>query len=353
MNPAGIRGIVTAVAQTGDRMPNRRTLAAALTAVIAVAGAAPTVLAQPASAQSWPSAAVTMIVPFAVGGPMDTIGRILAPRLGEQLGQPVVVENIGGAGGMSGTARVAKAPPDGYQMVLGNIATHAQNQTLYRHPLYNAETDFAPVALIAETPLVLIARQDLPADTLPQFIAYARQNQEKMQFGSGGAGSATHIACALLNAAIGISATHVPYRGGAPAMQDLIAGRIDYLCIDTPIAIPQIESHAVKAIAVLTRGRSPSLPALASAHEQGLTNFEASNWCGLFLPVATPAAIVGRLHAAAVATMETAAVQAQLQRIGSTVVAPERRSSDYLRTFVASEVERWAAPIKASGVSLD
>jgi tripartite-type tricarboxylate transporter receptor subunit TctC len=306
-----------------------------------------------AAAQSWPSSPLTLVVPFAAGGPMDAIGRILTPRLSELLGQPVVVENVGGAGGMNGTARVAKASPDGYQLVLGNIGTHAQNQTLYAHPLYNAATDFAAVALIAETPLVLIARNDLPAGDLPQFIAYARQNQAKMQFGSGGAGSATHIACALLNAAIGISPTHVPYRGGAPAMQDLIAGRIDYMCLDTPLAIAQIESHSVKAIAILTRGRSASLPALASAHEQGLTDFEASNWCAFFLPKGTPATVVQRLHDATVATMDTPAVVAHLQQIGTTIVAPERRSSGYLQDFVAREIARWAAPIKASGVSLN
>jgi len=304
-------------------------------------------------AQSWPSASLTMVVPFAAGGPMDTIGRIVAARLAEVLGQPVIVENVGGAGGMTGAMRVAKATPDGAQFVLGNIGTHAQNQTLYQHPLYNAATDFAPVALIAETPLVLIARKDFPAGDLPGFIAHAKANQDKMQFGSGGAGSATHIACALLNSAIGVATTHIPYRGGAPAIQDLIAGRIDYLCIDTPIAIAQIEAKAVKPIAILTRTRSPSLPALASAQEQGLAGFEASNWCALFLPKGAPDAIVRRLHDAAVATMETAAVQAQLQRIGSTVVAPERRSSEYLQKFVEGEIARWAAPIRASGVTLN
>ena len=192
-------------------MSKRRTIIAIIAAMTAILAGAPS-----AFPQSWPTSPLTLVVPFAAGGPMDAIGRILAPRLGELLGQPVVVENVGGAGGMNGTARVAKASPDGYQFVLGNIGTHAQNQTLYKHPLYNAVTDFAPVALIAETPLVLIARKDLPADDLPHFIAYARENQGRIQFGSGGAGSATHIACALLNAAIGVAPTHVPYRGGAP-----------------------------------------------------------------------------------------------------------------------------------------
>jgi len=328
-------------------MPVIRTIAMVATVIAALPAAAQT------PAPAWPAAPVSLVVPFAAGGPMDTIGRILAPRLGELLGQQVVIENVGGAGGMTGTARVAKAAPDGYQFVLGNIGTHAQNQTLYKHPLYDAAADFAPVALIAETPLVLIARPDLPADDLPAFIAYARAHQATMQFGSGGAGSATHIACALLNAAIGISPTHIPYRGGAPAMQDLIGGRIDYLCLDTPLAMPQIESRTVKAIAILTRARAPRLPTLASAHEQGLPDFEASNWCGFFLPKGTPMQIIRRLHDASVAAMDSAAIQGKLQQIGASVVAPDRRSPEYLQNFVAGEIARWAGPIRASGVSMD
>src|SRR5215831_1005420 len=193
----------------------------------------------PALSQDWPTRPVTMVVPFAAGGPADTVGRILAPGLSELLGQQVIIENVG-------SSRVAKAAPDGYQFVLGNVGTHAANQTFYKTPLYNAATDFAPVMLIAQTPLVLLARKDLPADNLKEFIAYAKANQASMQYGSGGAGSASHLACVLLNAAIGINVTHVPYRGAAPAMQDLIAGRIDYQCPDTPIAIPQIQSKMVK-----------------------------------------------------------------------------------------------------------
>ena len=307
----------------------------------------------PAVAQEWPSRPVTLVVPYAAGGPIDTIGRILATRLAELLGQQVIVENVGGAGGMTGTARVAKATPDGYQVVLGNVGTHAGNQTLYRHPLYNAATDFAPVILVVELPLVLVARKDLPADDLPGFLAYAKANQATMQFGSGGAGSATHLACALLNAAAGIEVTHVPYRGGAPAMQDLIAGRIDYLCVDTPVALPQIESKTVKPIAVLTRGRSPSLPALAPAHEQGLADFAATNWAGLFLPKDTPAPIIAKLHDATVAAMDTPSVQAQMKKVGADLVAPERRSPAYLQRFVETEIEKWAGPIKASGLRAD
>jgi tripartite-type tricarboxylate transporter receptor subunit TctC len=307
----------------------------------------------PAAAQNWPNRAVTMVVPFAAGGPADTVGRILALHLSDFLNQQVIVENVGGAGGMAGTSRVAKAAPDGYQLVLGNLGTHAANQTLYKHPLYNAAADFTPVALLAETPLVLLARRDLPVSDLPDFITYAKANQASMQYGSGGVGSASHLACLLVNAAIGLKVTHVPYRGAAPAMQDLIAGRIDYQCPDTPIAISQIQSKTVKAIAILTRDRSPSLPALASAHEQGLPNFAASNWFAVFLPRGVPAAIVQKLHAAIVAVLDTPAAQARFQEIGADLVPPERRSPDYLQKFVGSEIEKWAGPIRESGVTLD
>jgi tripartite-type tricarboxylate transporter receptor subunit TctC len=307
----------------------------------------------PAMPQDWPSRPVSLVVPFAAGGPMDVVGRILALRMSEVLRQQVVVENIGGAGGMTGSARVAKGAPDGYQFLLGNLGTHAASQTFYKNPLYNAAGDFAPVALIAEIPFVLIARKDLPVGNLQEFIAYAKANQTKMQYGSGGSGSATHLACVLLNAAIGVNITHIPYRGGGPAMQDLIAGRIDYQCLDTAIAIPQIESEKIKAIAILARERSPTLPAVASAHEQGLTNFEASNWSALFLPSGTPANIIQTLHAATLVTIETPSVQERLKELGATVVEPARRSPDYLKKFVVSEVEKWAVAIKVSGISID
>jgi tripartite-type tricarboxylate transporter receptor subunit TctC len=309
--------------------------------------------ALPALAQDWPTRPLTMVVPFAAGGPADTVGRILSPGLSEILGQQVVIENVGGSGGMTGAARVAKAVPDGYQVALGNLGTHAANQTFYKTPLYNAATDFTPVMLIAQTPLVLLARKDLPADDLPQFISYAKANQASMHYGSGGVGSASHLGCALLNATIGINVTHVPYRGAAPAMQDLIAGRIDYQCPDTPIAIPQIESGTVKAIAILTRDRSPGLPKRPTAHEQGLTDFDASNWFAFFFPKGTPAPTVQKLHAATVATIESPAVKSRMQEIGADLMPPERRSPDYLQRFVENEIAKWAGPIKASGAAID
>jgi tripartite-type tricarboxylate transporter receptor subunit TctC len=304
----------------------------------------------PIRAETWPSRPLTMVVPFATGGPMDAVARILQSALSDALQQQVIVENVGGAGGMIGAARVAKALPDGYQFVLGNVGMHAVSQTLYKAPFYNATTDFAPVVLVAELSLVLVVRKDLPASNLQEFVAYAKANQKTMQFASAGVGSAIHLGCALLNARIGVDVTHVPYRGGAPAMQDLIAQRVDYLCIDTPSALPQIESGAIKPIAILGRRRSPSLPDLATAQEQGLTDFEASNWSALFLPKNTPASIVERLHDASVAAMDDPAVQARFKENGIDLVDRDRRSSAYLARFVTDEIAKWAGPIKASGL---
>jgi tripartite-type tricarboxylate transporter receptor subunit TctC len=274
-------------------------------------------------------------------------------RLSEVLRVQVIIENIGGAGGMAGTNRVAKAAPDGYQFVLGNVGTHAQNQTLYKNPSYNAATDFAPVALLVDQPLVLAARTTLPVNNLAEFIAYGKANADKMQYGSAGAGSATHLACALFNAAAGLKITHVPYRGGGASIQDLIAGRIDYHCLNTASAVGYINSKTVKAIAILTKDRSPALPDLASADEQGLTGFSADNWLAFFFPKNTPAPIVKALHDAAVATITTPVVVARFKEIGVDVVAPERRSPEYLQNFVESQIEKWAAPIKAAGLISD
>jgi tripartite-type tricarboxylate transporter receptor subunit TctC len=268
------------------------------------------------------------------------------------VGQQIVIENMGGAGGMTGAYRVAKAPPDGYQFVLGSRAD-AINQTLYKNPLYNFTTDLAPVVLIADQPTVLVARKDLPVDDLPAFIAYARQNQKAMQFGSAGAGSTGHVDCALLNATIGVDVAHVPYRGGGPAMQDLIAGRIDYFCTLSGTVASQIESKVVKPIAILSRDRSPMLPDLPTAQEQGLKDFEASTWFGFFFPNRTPEGIVRKLHDATVATIDTPAVVERLKEVGAIPVAPERRSPDYLRSFAASEIAKNAAPIKAAGIAID
>ena len=317
---------------------------AVLAALLAVSGAA--------NAQNYPNRPVTMVIPFAAGGPTDVLGRIVGQRMSEILGQQVVIENVGGAGGQTGSKRVADAQPDGYTFVLGTVGTHAQSQTLYKKPLYNAAADFTPVALLAEVPIAITARKDLPVNGLKEFVAYAKANTDKMTFGSAGAGSATHLGCVVANTAMGTNITHVPYRGTGPAMQDLQGGRIDFLCEIISTAKPHIDSGAVKAIAILTKERSPALPNLATAAEQG-TPMEAYTWNAIFLPKGAPADVVKKLADAASQAIDTPAVKDQLAGLGATVVTPDRRTPDYLGKFVKSEIEKWAAPIKASGASAD
>jgi tripartite-type tricarboxylate transporter receptor subunit TctC len=322
----------------------RTILCAALATLLALPGVA--------AAQDFPSRPMTMVIPFAAGGPTDLLGRVIAAKMGEILKQNVIVENVGGAGGQTGSKRVAEAKPDGYTFVLGTVGSHAQGQTLYKHPLYNAVTDFTPVGLIADVPIVLITRKDLPANNLKEFVAYAKANASKMQFGSAGAGSATHLGCVVLNTAMGVNVTHVPYKGTGPAMQDLIAGRIDYLCEIISTAKPQIDGGNVKALAILTKTRSPVEKSVPTSAEQGL-DVQAYTWNAIFLPKGAPDAVVKKLNAAMVEAMHNPTVKDRLQGFGAQVASDDRATPDYLGKFVKSEIEKWAAPIKASGVSVN
>jgi len=304
-----------------------------------------------AAAQDWPNRPITLVVPFAAGGGIDTSARVQALALSEILGQAVVVENIGAAGGTVGSARVAKAAPDGYTVLFSGSAVLAINQSLYKKPLYNAVTDFEHVALFADSARVVIARKDLPANTLAEFVAYAKANQARMQFGSAGAGSGMHVCAVLLNAAMGTKITHVPYRGSAPAMQDLMGGRIDFVAEQISTALPQIQSNTVKAIATLGLERAPGLEQLPTAQEQGLSGLDCGSWSSLSFPKGTPDEIVRHLAKAVNEAVETPAVRERFKGIGVTIPPPERRTPEYLAKFVPSEIERWAAPIKASGAS--
>ncbi len=308
-------------------------------------------LTGPAVAEDFPSRSMVMIIPFAAGGPTDVLGRIIAQRMGEVLGQTIVVENVGGAGGMAGSKRVADAKPDGYIFEIGTVGTHAQNQSLYQHPLYNSVTDFTPVALIAEVPIVLIARKDLPVKNLQEFVAYAKANEAKMHFGSGGAGAASHLGCVVLNVAMGTDVTHVPYKGGGLALQDVIAGRIDFECEIMTTVKSHIDAGDVKALAILSTTRSPVEPNLPTAVEQGL-DAQAHTWNALFLPKGVPPEIVAKLNSAVVQAMKTPSVRGRLQGLGAQMVSDDRATPDYLAGFVKSEIAKWEAPIKASGVTV-
>jgi tripartite-type tricarboxylate transporter receptor subunit TctC len=303
-------------------------------------------------AEDWPTRPLTMINPFAAGGPNDVLARLFAQRMGEILGQTIIIENVGGAGGMNGADRVAKAAPDGYTFLQGTVGTQAQNQTLFKKAAYDSTTDFTPVALMVEAPLVLIARKDMPVKDMKEFVAYAKANKNKMQYASAGTGSAIHLGCALMNMVAGIDVVHVPYRGANPAMQDLMGGRVDYLCDIITTAKPQIDAGTVKAIAILTKQRSPVLPNVPTAIEQGF-DVEAYTWNAFFLPRGTPAAIVQKLNRATVEAMKTPDLREKLESAGLKFVSDDRTTPEYLAKFVESEIAKWAVPIKASGISVD
>jgi tripartite-type tricarboxylate transporter receptor subunit TctC len=326
----------------GTPMPRIRIVAAFATLLSAIT---------PARAQDWPARPVTMVLPFAPGGPLDVVGRLVAARLSQILDQQVVVENVTGAGGTIGCSHVAKAAPDGYQFVFGHIGTHAFSQTLYANPPYDAVADFAPVIVVNHGIFLLLVRKDLPVSTLAEFIAYAKANQGRMQFGSAGAGSINDMACVLLNHVMGTSITRVPYRGTAPAMQDLIGGRIDFMCDSLVTALPQIQRNAVKAIANLTPSRASRLPDLATTREQGLPEVAIDGWNAFFFPRGTPEAIVRRLNQATSEALDTPSVRERMQDLGTRPSAPEHRSSEYLAKLLRSDIVTWADRIKAAGIA--
>jgi tripartite-type tricarboxylate transporter receptor subunit TctC len=309
--------------------------------------------ASPGAAQDWPTRTITLVVPFAPGGGVDISARLQAQAIGDILGQTVIVENIGGAGGMTAGQRVAHAAPDGYTFIIGNSGTHAFNQSLYKKPLYNSVTDFTPVGLVSESPRILNARKDLPVNGLREFIAWLKANESKAQFGSGGVGSGTHLPCVLFNLAVGVNITHVPYRGAGPVIQDLIGGRIDYMCDTIQTGAQMARQGTLKPIAVLAANRVAITPEVPTSGEQGLPGVEASVWNAFFLPKGTPEAIVRKLNAAINRSLDNPALRTRLEELGLDIVPPEHRTPEYLAKFLPEDIERWAKPIRAAGISAD
>jgi tripartite-type tricarboxylate transporter receptor subunit TctC len=319
---------------------------AAVAAILGVFGGA-----GPVVAEEWPAHQLTMVVPWAAGGGTDVMARIMARRMSEILGQPVVVENLSGAGGMIGAAHVARAEADGYTFVFGSRST-AIDMTLYKHPIYSLKNDLAPVVLVADQPTVLVARKDLPVDGLKDFVDYLKKNASTIKMGSAGIGSTGTVDCALFNRVLGVDIQAIPYRGSGPAMEGLIAGQFDHFCTISGSAAGPLQGGLVKGIAVFRRERLPTLPNLPTDFEQGV-DFEGSTWSGLFVPKRTSAAVIKRLHDAAVAAMETPDVQEQLAVNGAYVVPPDHRATEYFESMIDSEIEKNGAPLKAAGVSVD
>ncbi len=310
-------------------------------------------LASAASAQDWPTHTITLVIPFSAGGGIDASARIQAQNMGKLLGQTIVIENVGAAAGTIGSQRVAKAAPDGYTFLIGNSGTHAYSQALFKKPLYNAAADFQPVGLMTESPRILIVRKDLPVNNLQEFIAYVKANQAKMQFGSAGVGSGTHLPCVLLNQALGVNVTHVPFRGAGPAMQELIGGRIDYMCDTIQTGAAQAKSGTVKGIAVMAAKRVPIIANLATTGEQGLKGVEATVWNAFFLPKGTPDPIVRKLNKAMSDTIDDPAIRKRLQGLGLEILPPEERTPEYLAKYLPQEIARWSRVINAAGIKVD
>ncbi len=306
-----------------------------------------------ALAQTWPTRPVTVVVPFAAGSSTDTAARILSVGLSEALGQQVVVENIGGAAGLTGTTRVARAAPDGYQVVFATVDTMAIVPAMRKNPPYDSIADFVPAGLVVEQPIVLIARKDLPANTLAEFVAYAKANHKKMQFGSAGVGSGSHFSCAKLNAALGIDPIHVPYRSSGLAAQDLMGGRLDYLCALGGTAMGPVESGQAKALGLLTAERSELFPKLLTSKEQGIVGVDSYFWTAFFFPKGTPDAIAQRLNDATERTLRSPITVDRLRKTGIDPIAPARRTPAYLQGFMQAEMKNWAEMVKASGIPLE
>ena len=310
-------------------------------------------LCAPAQAQDYPTRPITLIVPFAAGGGLDVSVRIQAQRMSELLGQTIVTANIGAAAGTVGSLRVAKATPDGYTFVIGNSGTHAYSQSLYKKLPYNAATEFDSVGMMTESPRALIARKNLPANNLKEFITYLKANEKTAQFGSAGVGAGTHVPCVLLNSAIGVNITHIPYRGEAPVTQDLIGGRIDYMCATIQTGAALINQGQVKGIAVLSETRVPISPEIPTSGEQGLPGVESSVWNAFFVPKGTPEPIIRKLNKAMSDTLDDALIRKRLEELGLVIVPPARRSPQYLAKFLPEDIARWGKVIQAAGISAD
>ena len=306
-----------------------------------------------AGAQSYPARPITVIVPFAAGGPTDVLARILGQHMSQTLGQQIVVENVTGAGGSIGAARVAKAAPDGYTLVMGNLGTHAAAVGLYKNLSYDPRVDFEPVMLVATTPMVLVVRKNLEVDTLKAFIAYATTNRGKVTFGSAGTGSISHLTYLLFTHLTKTEIQHIPYRGLSQAVNDLLSGQIDMMFDQVVSASPHIQAGSVKPIAVTVPARAATLPNVPSSTEAGLPALETLAWTALFLPKGTPKPIVELINAALDKAMRDETVARRLADLGADLPAPDRRTPQALAHLVRSEIDKWVPLIQAAGTTGD
>ena len=301
-----------------------------------------------AQAEDYPAHTVTIIVPFAAGGPADITARIVADIFNRNLGQKFVVENVGGAGGTIGTLRAARAAPDGYTLLSGHLGTNALAPAFYPDLAYDPQKDFEPIGLSAEYPELLVVRKDFPADNLKEFVAYAKANAGKLNVGHAGLGSVSYIGCLLLDSAIGIKPTLVPFTGTAPVLNAMLGGQIDYECDPVLGTLSQVQAGAVKALAIAARKRSPMLPDVPTSFEQGLPEFDCAPFYGVFAPKGTPQPVIEKLVEALNKGLGEAQVQKRLSDLGADIVEPSRRGPKALADLVRSESARLLPILKAA-----
>jgi len=305
-----------------------------------------------AAAQAYPSRPITMIVPFPAGGPSDTLARVLSEHIRGSLGQPIVIENVAGASGSIGIGRVARASPDGYTLTLGNWPTHVINGAVYALP-YDLRTDFEPVSLIANNPQLIVTKKAMPAQNLKEFIGWLKANPDKASKGTSGVGSAIHVAGVFLQQETGTRFQFVPYRGGVPAMQDLVAGQIDFMIDLAANALPHVRAGSIKAYAVTDKKRLPSAPEIPTVDEAGVPGLHVSTWFGLWGTKGTPRAVVTKLNASLTEALADPAVRMRFADLGQEMFPREQQTPEALAAFHKAEIEKWWPIIKAAGIKAE
>ena len=305
-----------------------------------------------ASAQAYPTKPITMIVPFAAGGPTDTVARTVAALMSKSLGQTVVVENVGGAGGNIGNEKVARAAPDGYTVLLMHIGI-STSASLYRNLRYNAATDLEPIGLVTTVPMTMIANKDFPPNNMKEMIAYVKANKDKVSYANAGIGAASHLCGMLFMSAIQTDLLTVPYKGTAPAMTDLLGGQVNFMCDQTTNTTSQIKGGKVKVYGVTSKTRVASLPDVPTMDEAGFKDFEVGIWHGMWAPKATPKAIIDKLNAALNEALNNEDLKKKFADLGTAPEPVERRKPEVLRAFLPAEIAKWAPIIKKAGIYAD
>jgi len=301
-----------------------------------------------AFSQEYPARTITLIEPFAAGGPTDMVARIVGDHMSKTLGRQIVIENVVGAGGTTATTRAMRAPPDGYTIEMGHMGTHAAAVALYPNLAYNPVTDFEPIGLSAGTPILILARRDFPARNLREFVAFAKANADKLNMAHAGVGSVSFTTCLLLNSILNVTPAPVPYNGTGPAMNALLAGQVDYMCDQIANVVSQVTDGTIKAYAVATAARNPVLPDVPTTREAGLPEFEVSAWNALFAPKETPKPILDRLTDALDKALSDNATRKRLLELGSDSPDRPRRGQQALDTLLKSELQRWTPVIRAA-----